>query len=127
MTIPSVGASGAIFGVAGALITVRFQQSDVIPLRVRQQVSTSIIPLVVLNLVFAALSPYIDNSAHIGGLIGGVLLSFLLPISGSRPSLRLPQRAARRDPSGQRSLPQKSEPSLPVHGQVDANGINRRT
>jgi rhomboid protease GluP len=84
-TVPSVGASGAIFGVAGALITIRFQSSDVIPQRIRHQVSTQIIPLVLLNLVFSALSPYIDNSAHIGGLIGGSLLSFLFPLSKEAP------------------------------------------
>jgi membrane associated rhomboid family serine protease len=79
--VPSVGASGAIFGIAGALITVRFQKSEVIPLRLRQRISASVVPLVVLNLAFALLSPFIDNAAHIGGLIGGIALSFLLPLS----------------------------------------------
>jgi membrane associated rhomboid family serine protease len=80
-----VGASGAIFGVAGALLTVRFQHSDVIPLRLRNQVSTSLLPLVALSLVFSFLTPYVDNSAHIGGLVGGAALSFLFPLVKSFP------------------------------------------
>jgi rhomboid protease GluP len=78
---PIVGASGAIFGIAGALITVRFQPSNAIPLSVRQQVSNQIIVLVVINLVASFLIPHIANSAHIGGLIGGALLSFFFPLT----------------------------------------------
>jgi membrane associated rhomboid family serine protease len=76
-----VGASGAIFGVAGALITIRFQPSEVIPAALRRRVSTTMIPLVALSLVFAYITPYVDNSAHLGGLVGGMVLSFLLPLT----------------------------------------------
>jgi membrane associated rhomboid family serine protease len=81
-----VGASGAIFGVAGALVTVRFQSSDVIPQRLRERISTSIFPLVILSLVVAFLTPHVDNSAHIGGLMGGMALSFLFPLTRSVPA-----------------------------------------
>lgn len=80
-----VGASGAIFGVAGALLTVRFQQSDVIPQRLRERVSTSLLPLVAISLLISFLTPHVDNSAHIGGLAGGMLLSFLLPLTRALP------------------------------------------
>jgi rhomboid protease GluP len=75
-----VGASGAIFGVAGALVAVRFHQSDVIPDRLRRRVSSSMLPLVLVSLAFAYLTPHIDNAAHIGGLCGGMLLSFVFPL-----------------------------------------------
>jgi len=78
---PIVGASGAIFGIAGALITVRFQASDAIPLSIRRQVSNQMIVLVVINLVFSYITPHVANSAHIGGLIGGSLLSFVFPLA----------------------------------------------
>jgi membrane associated rhomboid family serine protease len=76
-----VGASGAIFGVAGALLTVRFQNSQVIPRAVRERVSNTMIPLVAISLLFAYLTPYVDNAAHVGGLIGGMVLSFLFPLT----------------------------------------------
>jgi membrane associated rhomboid family serine protease len=75
-----VGASGAIFGVAGALVAVRFHPSDVVPERLRRRVSSSMLPLVLISLVFAYLTPHIDNAAHVGGLLGGVLLSFVFPL-----------------------------------------------
>jgi rhomboid protease GluP len=82
-----VGASGAIFGVAGALIAVRFHPSDIIPERLRQRVSSSLIPLVLVSLVFAYLTPHVDNAAHVGGLAGGILLSFVFPLPR-----RIPER-----------------------------------
>lgn len=78
---PSVGASGAIFGIAGALLMVRFQSSDVIPRRVRDSVFWSLVPIVALNLLLALFVPYLDNAAHIGGLVGGMLLAFALPVA----------------------------------------------
>lgn len=75
-----VGASGAIFGVAGALVAIRFHGSDVIPERLRRRVSSSMAPLVAVSLIFAYLTPHIDNAAHVGGLCGGILLSFIFPL-----------------------------------------------
>jgi rhomboid protease GluP len=80
LSILGVGASGAIFGVAGSLLTVRFQHSDVIPAALRRRVSSSMAPLVLISLFLAAVTPYVDNSAHIGGLIGGLGLSFVFPL-----------------------------------------------
>ena len=65
--VPTVGASGAIFGSLGALFI----------LERRGSIATGgqIAGLIVLNLVFTfALSSYISVGAHVGGLIGGVIL-----------------------------------------------------
>jgi membrane associated rhomboid family serine protease len=86
LNILGVGASGAIFGVAGALLTVRFQDSDVIPAALRRRVSSSMAPLVLISLFLAAVTPYVDNSAHIGGLIGGMGLSFVFPLMKAAPA-----------------------------------------
>ncbi len=89
----AVGASGAIFGVAGALLTVRFQDSDVIPANVRRGISSSMLPLVAISLFLAAATQYVDNSAHVGGLLGGILLSFVFSLSGARsPILARPAK-----------------------------------
>jgi membrane associated rhomboid family serine protease len=85
----AVGASGAIFGIVGALLTLRFQRSDIIPASIRNRISVSMIPIVVLNLFLGLTTQYIDNSAHIGGLLGGAVLSFVFPLTGMRrPGLR---------------------------------------
>jgi membrane associated rhomboid family serine protease len=83
LDVPGVGASGAIFGVAGALVTVRFQSSEIIPRVLRDRVSNTMIPLIGISLIFAYLTPYVDNAAHVGGLLGGMLLSFLFPLTRS--------------------------------------------
>jgi membrane associated rhomboid family serine protease len=86
LSVLGVGASGAIFGVAGALLTVRFQNTDVIPAALRRRVSSSMAPLVLVSLFLAAVTPYVDNSAHLGGLFGGMALSFAFPLTKRAPA-----------------------------------------
>ncbi|GAC1632317.1 MAG: hypothetical protein NVS4B2_17050 [Chloroflexota bacterium] len=81
----AIGASGAIFGVAGALITVRFQSSDVIPRQLLERVTSSMVPMVAISLPLSAfLSANVDSSAHVGGLIGGALLSMMVRVTQRR-------------------------------------------
>lgn len=68
----SVGASGAIFGLMGALLYFGYHYRVYLGNTLKSQ----IIPLIVLNLALGFLSGgTIDNFAHIGGLIGGALLT----------------------------------------------------
>jgi membrane associated rhomboid family serine protease len=70
-TQPTVGASGAIFGILGALFV----------LERRGSIATGgqIAGLIVLNLVITfAFSSYISVGGHVGGLIGGVALMWLM-------------------------------------------------
>ncbi|HVW89403.1 MAG TPA: rhomboid family intramembrane serine protease [Gaiellaceae bacterium] len=68
---PTLGASGAIFGILGALF--------VLERRGNIHSGGQIAGLIVINLVITfALSSYISVGAHVGGLIGGVLLMFAL-------------------------------------------------
>ncbi len=80
---PSVGASGAIFGLCGVLIVVSAIHRPVLDGRGRALMS-QIGVLVVINLVFgfgvgAIANMSIDNAAHVGGLLGGLWLGFVLP------------------------------------------------
>jgi len=84
----AVGASGAIFGIAGALVSVRFQSSDVIPRQLRERVTSSMLPMVLLTLVFSQfLAANVDLRAHLGGLIGGIILSLVIGVTGARSDL----------------------------------------
>ncbi len=66
----SVGASGAIFGLLGALLYFGYHYRIYLGTVIKSQ----IIPLIVINLVLGFIAPGIDNAAHIGGLIGGALI-----------------------------------------------------
>lgn len=81
LNTPAVGASGAIFGIVGALLTLRFQGSEVIPAYLRNRISSSMVPIVVLNLLLGVATAHIDNFAHLGGLVGGAALSFVFPLT----------------------------------------------
>jgi rhomboid protease GluP len=77
--VVGVGASGAIFGVAGALLpALKFQKNPRIAMALRGALK-SIFLFVVLNLMLGATLPIIDNAAHIGGLATGLVVGFLLP------------------------------------------------
>ncbi|MBV9669894.1 MAG: rhomboid family intramembrane serine protease, partial [Acidobacteriales bacterium] len=69
----SAGASGAIFGLAGAVVTSLRVGRHRIPLEVRRRISNSALQFAVINLVFGLL-PNIDNAAHLGGMVGGLAL-----------------------------------------------------
>ena len=70
----SVGASGAIFGVAGALIPAMMLHSNQQLRALLKGQLTSIALFVVYNLAFGAAASGIDNAAHIGGLLTGLIL-----------------------------------------------------
>lgn len=86
----SVGASGAIFGLVGVILAGTRSHHPLLDRRAR-----SIVPqlgmFVVINLAFGFVSTVggfnIDNAAHIGGLIAGLWLGFVVP-PGKVPTLR---------------------------------------
>jgi len=76
---PSVGASGAIFGILGAFIfsvrrSPRWRHD-----RVARSIVKQLLFWIVLNIAVASQIPQIDNAAHIGGLLAGLLLGLVWP------------------------------------------------
>lgn len=67
--VVSVGASGAIFGLFGALIYFGYNYRGYIGAMIRSQ----IVPIVIYNLFMGLFIPGIDMWGHVGGLIGGIL------------------------------------------------------
>src|SRR5580658_6752356 len=74
----SVGASGAIFGLAGALIASFYLGEFSLPRVAIQGALRSVVVFAVFNLIFGALPGSTDNAAHIGGLVTGLLLGALM-------------------------------------------------
>jgi rhomboid protease GluP len=73
-----VGASGAIFGLAGALIAALYLGHLPISKQAIQGTLKSLLLFAGYNLFFGAAVPGIDNSAHIGGLVAGLVLGAVL-------------------------------------------------
>jgi rhomboid protease GluP len=76
--VVSAGASGAVFGVYGALIAVLRQKPGAVPAETLDRIRKSGLAFVGYNLLFGFMLPGIDNAAHIGGLIGGFLCGVVL-------------------------------------------------
>ena len=79
--VVGIGASGAIFGIAGALIPALALQKNA-RLRVALKGNlTSILIFVAYTVIYGAKAAHIDNSAHLGGLAAGLVLGLALPSS----------------------------------------------
>jgi membrane associated rhomboid family serine protease len=85
---PSVGASGAIFGLFGLIFTSTYFHKPALARQARA-ITSQIGILIVINLVigfgigsFGGLGE-IDNAAHVGGLLVGGWLGFVLPPRGA--------------------------------------------
>jgi rhomboid protease GluP len=77
---PSVGASGAIFGLQGAAIVLFRLHRDRLLVRDRR-VGLVLIIWALYTIVGGFMEPLIDNGAHIGGALGGALVArYLHPV-----------------------------------------------
>lgn len=72
----SIGASGAIFGLMGALVYFGYYYRVYLGNVVKSQ----IIPLILLNLGLGLVLANVDIYAHIGGLIGGAMMAMALGV-----------------------------------------------
>jgi len=73
---PSVGASGAIFGLVGVTGAYLYRYRDrLVAGRARLG---NILSIVAYNLIYGFLVPAVDNWAHIGGLLAGLTLGWFL-------------------------------------------------
>jgi rhomboid protease GluP len=73
-----VGASGAIFGIAGALIASFYLGEFSLPRAAVMGTLRSVVTFVGYNLVFGAVMSRVDNAAHVGGLVTGLILGALI-------------------------------------------------
>src|SRR6266576_1028272 len=90
--IPSVGASGAIFGLAGALIASFYLGEFSLPRVAISGTLRSLVIFAVFNLGFGQILGTVDNACHIGGLVSGLALGAL--IARLKPQTDAPLRRA---------------------------------
>ncbi len=82
---PSVGASGAIFGLMGAVIAVLNRHQHRLYLRDRR-IGAVLAAWAIYTIATGLVSPLVDNAAHAGGFLGGALLGLKLePRFGATP------------------------------------------
>jgi len=72
--VNSAGASGAIFGLYGVFLALLF--TNLIPKQMRTSLLQSIGVFVVFNLIYGARAG-VDNAAHVGGLLSGMIIGFI--------------------------------------------------
>jgi membrane associated rhomboid family serine protease/Flp pilus assembly protein TadD len=75
--IPSVGASGAVFGIVGALIASYYLGEFTMPRFAMRGHLRSLVLFVVYNMILGQVFGRVDNAAHIGGLVTGLLFGAL--------------------------------------------------
>ncbi|QEH32182.1 Rhomboid protease GluP [Aquisphaera giovannonii] len=90
--VPAVGASGAIFGLAGAIISLVYVRRRRIELR-DHRVGIVLAIWAVYTLALGLLSPIVSNVCLLGGLLGGLILGAILP-----PAILIDRRELARRP-----------------------------
>ena len=72
---PAVGASGAIFGLLGGVFGFAIRRGT---FSMRNPIISQLLLLTALNLFLGATIPGVSNTAHIGGLLGGLVFGYLM-------------------------------------------------
>jgi len=107
----SAGASGAIFGVAGAFAAYMYvRKIPTIPGTIRQT-RGSLALFILYNLARGATAVGIDNSAHLGGLLAGLALGVMVP-----PAIKI-----RKEEFGAVPRVIMAEPRVEVRSEEEAN------
>ncbi len=88
--VNGAGASGAIFGIIGALIAFFVSRKGGVPASVMKAQRNSMLVFVLYNLLYGARFRSIDNAAHLGGLATGLVLGLILarPLTAARNDRR---------------------------------------
>jgi len=74
----SVGASGAIFALIGALFSIIWLSKDSISKEFRLKVLRDIVFIIAINIALGLSIDNVDNYAHMGGLVSGLVITYIL-------------------------------------------------
>jgi len=74
--VASAGASGALFGLVGVLFVFGIKFRRELPEGFRRAFGTGMLPIIIINLFIGYIGRgFIDNAAHLGGLLSGAALA----------------------------------------------------
>ena len=95
-TAVSVGASGAVFGVVTALVVAVRKHRDQVPKALAQRILSSEMVFLAYSLFNGFARQGIDNAAHVGGLLAGAAMGWMLvgAVGGAAHSARGTRAAA---------------------------------
>jgi len=94
--VPSAGASGALFGLVGVLFVFGIKFRHELPEGFKRAFGTGLLPMILLNLFIGyVLRGFIDNAAHLGGLVSGAMLALVVDYRrpGERSGIAVTWRA----------------------------------
>jgi rhomboid protease GluP len=74
----SVGASGAIFGVVGALLAAIWVRPGSLPSYLIRPLRSSLLTFAGVSLLLGVTAGGVDNAAHVGGLLTGLILAAVM-------------------------------------------------
>ena len=74
----SVGASGAVFGIVGALVASFYLGEFSLPRAAVMSTARSLAVVLGINLLLGSIATHTDNAAHVGGLVMGLILGALI-------------------------------------------------
>jgi rhomboid protease GluP len=91
-SIDTAGASGAIFGILGALLAVYWRNKRTLPFTVVRAEGTAVFMFASFALLGGFLYTGVDNAAHLGGLLTGLLLGCTLSNAKRHPVTNMQNR-----------------------------------
>jgi rhomboid protease GluP len=102
---PSVGASGAIFGLMGAVIAHLTKHQDRFYVR-DKRIGIVLLVWACFILAEGLASPFVDNGAHVGGLLTGIVAGLVTPsrLLEARPAGFAPARSVAYGSTGRRRV-----------------------
>jgi len=74
----TVGASGAIFGILGAFVSYMLNRGTRVPVAIVRSYWLPTALFIAFSIVGGMIQPTIDNAAHVGGLLSGLALGWIL-------------------------------------------------
>ena len=93
----SIGASGAIFGLIGALAAFFYSARSLLGAEASRQQITQLVTMAAINIFLGFSVPTIDNAAHIGGLVAGTVAGFVMAPRYAIDDRLYPPAVVRRD------------------------------
>jgi membrane associated rhomboid family serine protease len=102
---PTIGASGAIFGLFGALFAIGLRRG-----KAGRDLIARTFPVLAINLIFTFALPFISKAGHVGGLLSGFVAGLAFYAMRAQPTVPTVIDAATGEASDAELLPPEPQP-----------------